>query len=116
MIERELYRKEEKEYGTILLSKNNEETKNGEDYRKSEAKRDFGNAKERRIFEADCMLSEYRTIEHILEIAKETSKGKKTDAMGRMLGDENEMQLRMQMYEIRRLIMSLADDEGKLFL
>lgn len=112
-----VYREEEEEYFSILCREEGGGEKKTKVCRKSEADLNFGNANEARIFAAERMLLSYRTIESLLEIGREeAARSVYVEDSVRKDNAEHEMQMRMRMYEIRRLIMSLNDDEAKLFL
>ena len=110
-------REEEEEYFGMLCRGEARGEKKAQVCRKSEANFSFGNANETRILAAERMLHSYRTIECLLEIGRrETDRGEFSGDGARKDNAEHEMQMRMRMYEIRRMILSLDDDEAKLFL
>lgn len=94
---------------------NGEETR--ENYRKSEVYDAFGNANICRIAEAERTLLDYQTIERILARAERLREENGGLPLGaEMVSGESDIHLRARMYEIRRMIFSIPDEDAKLFL
>lgn len=90
---------------------------NRENCRKSEVYDAFGNANMSRITEAERILLDYQTIERILARAERLREEKGGLPLGaEMVIGESDIHLRARMYEIRRMIFSIPDEDAKLFL
>jgi DNA-directed RNA polymerase specialized sigma24 family protein len=70
-----------------------------------------------RITEAERILLDYQTIERILARAERLREEKGGLPLGaEMVIGESDIHLRARMYEIRRMIFSIPDEDAKLFL
>lgn len=117
MQERDEDQKKASGYVEILRCAEAEGKKSRGICRKSEVYDAFGNANIPGIYAAERMLEDYLTMQRILERTERILEERGEEPhRGETSLIDGDLHLRAQMYEIRRMIFAVPDDDAKLYL